>query len=116
MDRIRQPLIYSVIYSLNYPGVPTECPALLGRGDAAHALADSRSAGEAESEQMMSILSFGWEHRLQQEARGMLFFITDQETQSSAHFVLPQSKLSFFTMFFSSQAIMKIGLCLCDLL
>lgn len=70
VGRIRHPPIYSVICSLNYPGVLTECPLLLGRGDAVYAAADSRLAGEAESEQTMSILTFGWGHGLQQEARG----------------------------------------------
>ena len=72
------PSIYSVIYFLNDPGVPTECPMLLDPGNAVHSMHDSQLAGEAVSEQTSRVLSFGWEFRVQHEAGGDIHvFITD---------------------------------------
>lgn len=77
MGRKGHPPIYSVIYYLNDPRVPPECPILLGPEDAVQGLDDSQLAGEAVSEPTVRVLSFRWEHGVQQEAGGDVSFVTD---------------------------------------
>lgn len=71
------PSIYPVIYFLNDPRLPPECPILLGPEDAVQGLDGSQLAGQAVSEPTVRALSFGWEHRVRQEAGGHVSFITD---------------------------------------
>lgn len=76
MGRRGHPPIYSVIYFLNDPRAPPECSILLGPGDAVQGLDDSQLAGDAVSEPTVRVLSFGWEHGVQQEAGGDVSFVT----------------------------------------
>ena len=77
VGRKGHPPIYSVMYYLNDPRVPPECPILLGPEDAVQGLDDSQLAGEAVSEPTVRVLSFRWEHGVQQEAGGDVSFVTD---------------------------------------